>query len=125
MMSDPHLVSLTDPSVIERLTGARPIPKAPNAKDFVRAYADAIKAARGNGWTVEQIHAELESAGVRIEVHTLRKYVSDLCGPVRKRRKQQTSNWIEAISPTSAAAGQTDPTAKPRSLRRSLAGKNA
>jgi hypothetical protein len=85
MKSENRLVALTDPSVIERLIGTRPTPKVPVAKDFVRAYSHAIRAARENGWTVDQIHDELQSAGVQIEIRTLRKYVSDLCGSMGRQ----------------------------------------
>jgi hypothetical protein len=124
MNSDHRLAALTDPTVIERLIGARPHPKAPVAKDFVRAYSDAIKAARENGWTVDQIHDELRCAGVQIEIGTLRKYVTDLCGSIRKRRQQRPGSIraqlaqpeipeIDGLSLHTAA----------RSLRRSQAGK--
>lgn len=128
MTSDTHLASLTDPAVIERLTGAKPAPKEPHAKDFVRAYADAIKAARKNGWTVEQIHAELTAAGVAIELHTLRKYVTELCGPVRQRRVATQADRPPAVQPpaagTPAGTDDANPFERHRSLRRSLAGRS-
>ena len=126
MKAQTHLASLVDPSVLERLTGACPAPKLPRAKDFVRAYSDAIRAARENGWTIDQIHNELQCAGVQIALRTLRKYVNDVCGPVRKRREPQNVPRSDALF--RAAAATVVPTqpalaAKPRSLRRSAAGK--
>lgn len=124
MKPDAHLTALTDPSVIERLTGARPVPKLPAARDFVRAYADAISAARQNGWRVDEIHAELEAAGVQIEIHTLRKYVSELCGPIRQRRKIRGKSQNGAVPLTEViVVDQDSDHVRQRSLRRSLAGK--
>jgi hypothetical protein len=124
MKSENRLVALTDPSVIERLIGTRPTPKVPVAKDFVRAYSHAIRAARENGWTVDQIHDELQSAGVQIEIRTLRKYVSDLCGSIRKRRQSQTSLIPEQHGQTDVLeTDRSDLHAVPRSLRRSQVGK--
>jgi hypothetical protein len=74
MKPETRFAALTDPCVIERLIGARPMPKIPVAKNFVRAYSHAIKAARENGWTVDQIHDELQSAGVQIEIRGGLKY---------------------------------------------------
>lgn len=124
MKPDNRLAALTDPSVIERLIGARPTPKVPVAKDFVRAYSHAIKAARENGWTVDQIHAELQSAGVQIEIRTLRKYVNDLCGSIRKRSEPRTGLGLEQMArPEILEVNGSDSHVVPRSLRRSLAGK--
>jgi hypothetical protein len=124
MKSDNCLVALTDPSVIERLIGARPTPKAPVAKDFVRAYSHAIKAARENGWTVDQIHDELQSGGVQIEIRTLRKYVNDLCGSIRKRRRPQAGSIPEQFEQMEVPKiDLSESSVAPRSLRRSQAGK--
>jgi hypothetical protein len=124
MKSDNRLAALTDPTVIERLIGARPHPKAPVAKDFVRAYSDAIKAARENGWTVDQIHDELRCAGVQIEIGTLRKYVNDLCGSIRKRRQRQAGPIGEQLAqPEIPETDGLSLHTAPRSLRRSQAGK--
>ena len=124
MKPDSRLAALTDPSVIERLIGTRPTPKIPVAKDFVRAYSHAIKAARENGWTVDQIHDELQSAGVQIEIRTLRKYVSDLCGAVRKRRESKTGSVLEQFErPEVVETAVPESHGMARSLRRSQAGK--
>jgi hypothetical protein len=122
MKPDSRLIALTDPSVIERLIGTRPTPKVPVAKDFVRAYSHAIKAARENGWTVDQIHDELQNAGVQIEIRTLRKYVSDLCGSIRKRSGQRTCLAVEQITrPEAVEIDGSDSHVVTRSLRRSQA----
>ena len=124
MKPETRFAALADPSVIERLIGARPMPKIPAAKDFVRAYSHAIKAARENGWTVDQIHAELQSAGVQIEIRTLRKYVNDVCGAVRKRSEPRTGLALEQIAPAAILeVNSSDSNGVPRSLRRSHAGK--
>jgi hypothetical protein len=124
MKPDHRLAALTDPSVIERLIGARPTPKIPVAKDFVRAYSHAIKAARENGWTVDQIHDELQGAGVQIEIRTLRKYVNDLCGSVRKRSEPRTGLALEQVTrPDVSETDGSDSHVVTRSLRRSQAGR--
>ena len=49
-----------------------------SAWSMVRSMHDSLKAAREQGKTLEQMHADVVRCGVDIKLGTFRKYVSDL-----------------------------------------------
>lgn len=83
MKSSEYLLRIASAELEKKLASKMPSPETIPARDHVLANLETIKRARDAGWSIKQIHAELEACGVNIEFNTFRKYVSDYA-PTRK-----------------------------------------
>ena len=83
MKSSEYLLRIASAELEKKLASKMPSPETIPARDHVLANLETIKRARDAGWSIKQIHAELEACGVSIEFNTFRKYVSDYA-PTRK-----------------------------------------
>lgn len=72
--------SLTDQQiakVLEELSGPPPR-SSMSTWEIVRSMHESLKAARAQGKTLEQMHADVVRCGLDIKLGTFRKYASDL-----------------------------------------------
>lgn len=85
------------------LTSQR-IPTEITAWDLVKAMKPALKTARKQGKTIEEMHADVIRCGVEIKLGTFRKYASDLLTdeePKQNVKKTLMSMQSEAAAPSS------------------------
>lgn len=102
MKSSEYLLRIANAELERKLASTMPAPESIPARDHVLANLEVIKRARDAGWSIKQIHAELEACGVNIEFNTFRKYVSDYA-PIRKL------GLMEGGSPSPKAASVLSP----------------
>lgn len=82
------------------LTSQR-IPTEITAWDLVKAMKPALKTARKQGKTIEEMHSDVIRCGVEIKLGTFRKYASDLLTDEEPRQIPQKA--LPPVQPPSTA----------------------
>lgn len=116
MKSSEYLLRIANAELEKKLASKIPSQEMIPARDHVLANLETIRRARSAGWSLKQIHAELEACGVSIEFNTFRKYVSDYA-PVRKVSHGDDSHLPERmklhVAASKASEDPPDETQKP------------